>query len=109
VSVHAVDQFGLTSRFAHSGATSLSFHGEQESEGEPEDRVIRIRQGYSRDRCSDLNQVVLDLRSGHQAGMPMLMEPLSGNSSDQGSFPELIGRHLSHLQGAHGFDLRSSR
>jgi transposase len=51
-----------------------------------------------------LNQVVLDLVVEHQAGIPTLMEPLSGNTSDQGSFPELIDRHISHLQRAHGFD-----
>jgi transposase len=32
------------------------------------------------------------------------MEPLSGNASDQASFPELIDRHVSQLQNAHGFD-----
>ena len=32
------------------------------------------------------------------------MKPLSGNVSDSGSFPELIDRHVSHLQKAHGFD-----
>ena len=108
VSAHAIEQLGLTSRFAHLDATSFSFHGEydsdRESEGEPEDGVIRIQQGYSRDRRPDLNQVVLDLIVEHQAGIPVLMEPLSGNSSDQGSFPELIDRHLSHLQRVHGFD-----
>jgi transposase len=104
VSAHAVEQLGLTSRFAHLDATSFSFHGEYESEGEPEDGVISVQQGYSRDRRPDLNQVVLDLMVEHQAGLPMLMEPLSGNTNDQGSFPELIDRHLSHLQRAHGFD-----
>jgi transposase len=34
----------------------------------------------------------------------MLMEPLSGNTSDQGSFPKLIDRHIEHLQNARGFD-----
>ena len=32
------------------------------------------------------------------------MKPLSGNVSDPGSFPELIERHVDHLQNAHGFD-----
>lgn len=104
VSAHAIERLGLTSRFAHLDATSFSFHGEYESEGDPEDGVISVQQGYSRDRRPDLNQVVLDLMVEHQAGLPVLMEPLSGNSSDQGSFPELIDRHLSHLQRAHGFD-----
>jgi Transposase len=110
VSAHAIDQLGLTSRFAHLDATSFSFHGEYESgeepedEEEPEDGVINVRKGYSRDHRPDLNQVVLDLMVEHQAGIPTLMEPLSGNASDQGSFPELIDRHISHLQRAHGFD-----
>jgi transposase len=104
VSAHAIDQLGLTSRFAHLDATSFSFHGEYESEEEPEDEVINVRKGYSRDHRPDLNQVVLDLVVEHQAGIPTLMEPLSGNASDQGSFRELIDRHVSHLQRAHGFD-----
>lgn len=108
VSAHAIERLGLTSRFAHLDATSFSFHGEYESEEDSnessEDGVISVQQGYSRDRRPDLNQVVLDLMVEHQAGLPVLMEPLSGNSSDQGSFPELIDRHLSHLQRAHGFD-----
>lgn len=32
------------------------------------------------------------------------MRPLSGNVNDSGSFPELIDRHVSHLQNAHGLD-----
>ena len=39
-----------------------------------------------------------------KAGLPVLMKPLSGNVSDPGSFPELIDRHVDHLQNAHGFD-----
>jgi transposase len=32
------------------------------------------------------------------------MKPLSGNVSDPGSFPDLIDRHVEHLQNVHGFD-----
>jgi len=39
-----------------------------------------------------------------KAGLPVLMKPLSGNVSDPGSFPELIDRHVEHLQNVHGFD-----
>ncbi|WP_263840538.1 IS1634 family transposase [Salinibacter sp.] len=108
VLAHAIEQLGLNSRFAHLDATSFSFHGEYESETRSdeslEEGVIHVQQGYSRDHRPDLNQVVLDLMVEHQAGLPMLMEPLSGNTNDQGSFPELIDRHLSHLQRANGFD-----
>jgi transposase len=105
VSAHAIEQLGLTSRFAHLDATSFAFHGAYDSEEEPpEDDVIHVRKGYSRDHRPDLNQVVLDLMVEHQAGIPMLMKPLSGNASDQSSFPELIDRHISHLRRAHEFD-----
>jgi len=105
LAAHAADQLGLTSRFAHLDATSFSFHGEYDSdEGRSEDGVVRIRQGYSRDHRPDLNQVVLDMIVERKAGLPVLMKPLSGNVSDPGSFPELIDRHVDHLQNAHGFD-----
>jgi transposase len=104
LSTHAADRLSLAPRFAHLDATSFLAHGEYNSEQESKDGVILVRKEYSRDRRPDLNQVVLDLMVEHQAGIPMLMEPLSGNTSDQGSFPELIDRHIDHLQDAHGFD-----
>jgi len=104
VAAHAAGKLGLGSRFAHLDATSFSFHGEYDSEEEPEDGVIRVQQGYSRDHRPDLNQVVLDMIVERKAGLPVLMKPLSGNVSDPGSFPELIDRHVEHLQNVHGFD-----
>ncbi|MCS3749288.1 transposase [Salinibacter ruber] len=104
VAAHAAGKLGLGSRFAHLDATSFSFHGEYDSEEAPEDGVIRVQQGYSRDHRPDLNQVVLDMIVERQAGLPVLMKPLSGNVSDPGSFPELIDRHVEHLQNVHGFD-----
>jgi transposase len=46
--------------------------------------VVHITKGYSRDHRPDLNQVVLELIVEHQAGIPVLMQPLSGNSSVSG-------------------------
>lgn len=104
LSAHAAARLGLTPRFAHLDATSFLVHGEYDGGEEPEDGVIQVRKGYSRDQRPDLNQVVLNLMVEHKAGLPVLMEPLSGNASDQGSFRELIDRHVDHLQNAHGFD-----
>lgn len=105
LAAHAAARLELTPRFVHLDATSFLAHGTYNSEApEPEEGVVHIRKGYSRDHRPGLNQVVLDLMVEHQAGLPVLMEPLSGNASDQGSFPELIDRHLSHLQNAHGFE-----
>jgi transposase len=65
LAAHAVEKLGLTSRFAHLDATSFSFHGDYDSETgsneSPEDDVIQVQQGYSRDHRPDLNQVVLDM------------------------------------------------
>lgn len=105
LAAHAAARLELTPRFVHLDATSFHVDGTYNSEApEPEEGVVHIRKGYSRDHRPGLNQVVLDLMVEHQAGLPVLMEPLSGNASDQGSFPELIDRHLSHLQNAHGFE-----
>jgi len=104
LAAHAGEKLGLTSRFAHLDATSFSFEGEYDSDEPSEDGVIRIQQGYSRDNRPDLNQAVLDMIVERKAGLPVLMEPLSGNVSDPGSFPELIDRHVDHLQNVHGFD-----
>ena len=101
---HAAGKLSLTSRFAHLDATSFSFEGEYDSDEEPTDGVIRIQQGYSRDHRPDLNQAVLDMIVERKAGLPVLMKPLSGNVNDSGSFPELIDRHVEHLQNVHGFD-----
>ena len=104
LAAHAAEKLGLGSRFAHLDATSFSFHGDYDSEEEPEEGVVSIQKGYSRDHRPDLNQAVLDMIVERKAGLPVLMKPLSGNACDSGSFPELIDRHVEHLQNAHGFD-----
>lgn len=105
VAAHAAGKLQLRPRFAHLDATSFHLDGTYNSqEKAPEEGVIHIRPGYSRDHRPDLNQVVLEMIVEHKAGLPILMQPLSGNSSDQGDFPKLIEHHLAHLQQAHGFD-----
>ncbi len=104
VAAHAEGKLGLGSRFAYLDGTSFSFHGEYNSEEEPEDRVIRVQQGYSRDHRPDLNRVVLDMIVERKASLLVLMKPLSRNVTDPGSFPELNDRHVEHLQNVHGFD-----
>ena len=56
----------------------------------PSEQVVHITKGYSRDHRPDLNQVMLELIVEHQAGIPVLMKPLSGNSSDPQAFGQVI-------------------
>jgi transposase len=55
---------------------------------------VHITKGYSRDHRPDLNHVMLELIVQHQAGIPVLMKPLSGNSSDPQEFGQVIQAHI---------------
>jgi transposase len=98
----AAQRLGLASRFVHLDSTSFHVDGRYNSDEEPEEHVIHITRGYSRDRRPDLNQVMLDLIVEHQAGIPVLMQPLSGNSSDVHDFGQIITDHLAQLQLTYG-------
>jgi len=49
--------------------------------------------------------VVLQLISEHQAGIPLLMEALSGNSSDKESFRLTLNAHLEQLHEGVGLSM----
>ena len=105
IAAHAGLRLGLRARFGHADSTSFHLHGQYNSnESEPEEGVIHIRQGYSRDHRPELNQVVLAMMVEQRSGLPLLMQPLSGNASDQAELPRLVEGHLRQLQMAHGVD-----
>jgi transposase len=98
----AAQRLGLTSRFAHLDSTSLHVDGRYNSDEAPDAQVIHITRGYSRDHRPDLNQVMLELIVEHQAGIPVLMQPLSGNSSDAHEFGQIIREHIAQLHSTYG-------
>ena len=98
----AAERLGLAPRFTHLDSTSLHVDGRYNSGEEPEDQVVHITRGYSRDHRPDLNQVMLELIVEHQAGIPILMKPLSGNSSDAQHFGEVVRTHVQQLQTTYG-------
>jgi transposase len=63
---------------------------------------VHITKGYSRDHRPDLNQVMLELIVEHQAGIPVLMKPLSGHSSDATTFGQMVNTHIAQLQATYG-------
>jgi len=97
---------GLLCRFGHLDATSFHVDGRYNSDAAPDEEssVIHMTRGYSRDHRPDLNQVVVQLISERQAGIPLLMEPLSGNNSDKDSFRETVKAHVSQLNREVGFE-----
>src|SRR5215831_6048128 len=102
IAATAARRLGLAPGFAHLDSTSFHVDGRYNSDEEPNEHVIHITRGSSRDQRPDLNHVMLDLIVEHQAGIPVLMKPLSGNSSDAHDFGQLITAHLTQLQITHG-------
>src|SRR5919204_154239 len=102
IAATAAKRLGLTPTFTHLDSTSFHVDGRYNSEEEPAEHVIHLTRGYSRDQRPDLNQVMLDLIVEHQAGIPVLMKPLSGNSSDAHDFGHIITDHMAQLQTTYG-------
>lgn len=102
IAATAAERLGLAPRFAHLDSTSFHVDGRYNSAEEPDAHVIHITRGSSRDQRPDLNQVMLDLIVEHQAGIPVLMKPLSGHSSDAHDFGQIITDHMAQLQITYG-------
>jgi transposase len=98
----AAKRLGLAPRFAHLDSTSFHVDGRYNSDEEPEAPIIHSTRGSRRDQRPDLTQVRLDLMVEHHAGIPVLMKPLSGNSSDAHDCGQLIADHMAQLQIPYG-------
>lgn len=97
IAAQAAQRLRLTAQVGHLDTTSFHVDGRYNSAEEPEAQVIHITQGYSRDHRPDLNQVMLELIVEHQAGIPILMQPLSGNTHDGVAFGRVITEHVQQL------------
>jgi transposase len=102
IAVSAAKRLGLTPTSTHLDTTSFHVDGRYNSDEEPTEQVVHITKGYSRDHRPDLNQVMLALIVEHQAGIPVLMQPLSGNSSDGKAFGHIVREHIARLQTTYG-------
>jgi transposase len=101
IAATAATRLGLTPTFSHLDTTSFHVDGRYNSAEAPDEQVVHITQGYSRDHRPDLNQVMLELIVEHQAGIPLLMKPLSGNSSDGKVFGQVVSDHIAQFQTAY--------
>lgn len=80
---------------------STSFHLDGDYEQDIDAKCIKLTRGYSRDHRPDLNQVVLNLITENQAGIPLYMQACSGNANDTETFKKLVKSHLSSLKAAY--------
>lgn len=88
----------LSSKLGHLDSSSISVHGQYNSQEEVEAGVIHITQGYSKDHRCDLNQFVINLLVESQASIPLLMQSASGNQSDPPAFAQIIDEHIHSLK-----------
>jgi transposase len=102
IAVQAAKCLGLAPTFAHLDTTSFHVDGRYNSDQAPDEQGVHITRGYSRDHRPDLNQVMLELIVEHQAGIPVLMKPLSGNSSDGPACGQVVKDHIAQLHTTYG-------
>ncbi len=90
----SVKHRGLSCQIGPIDNTSFHVDGRYNSALDVSERAIHITQGVRLNHRPDLNQVVLQLIGEHQAGIPLWMEVLSGNSNDKESFRHTLNTHL---------------
>src|SRR5512145_341785 len=93
----AAQRLGLAPTFPHLESTSVHVDGRDKREEAPDEQVVHMTHGSSRDHRPDRNQVMLELVVEHHAGIPVLMKPLSGNSNDTREFGQVVRAHMAQL------------
>ena len=93
----AATRLGLAPTCSHLDRTSCHGDGRYPSDTAPDEQVVHLTQGSRRDHRPDLNQVLLALVVEHQAGIPVLMKPLSGTSHDGTVFDRVVRDPMAQL------------
>ncbi len=96
VASHALQVYGIRSRFVHLDSSSFHLHGAYDPD-EPEREAISVTYGYSKDHRPDLKQVVLQLITHNKSALPVWLEVLSGNSNDKKTFKATIKAYCKQL------------
>lgn len=93
----ALSTYGIEHRFVHLDSSSFHLHGQYDVET-PDEEMVTITHGYSRDHRPDLKQVVAQIITSHKSNLPVWLEVLSGNSSDKESFAKTVKAYCQHLK-----------
>jgi transposase len=100
--VSAAACLGLRPTSTHLDTTSVHVDGRYNSDEEPEAQGVHLTQGSRRDHRPDLHPVVLEWSVAHQAGIPVLMQPRSGHSSEAQEFGQVIRAHSDQFHTTEG-------
>ncbi len=103
VAGNALDVFEIESTYKHLDTSSLRLQGTYESEvaqrAVEKYGAVEVRHGYSKEHRPDLKQVVVTLITSQASALPVWLEVLDGNSSDQQSFQPTIQAYCEQLEG----------
>lgn len=99
LSEKVISHLKLPCNSLHLDSTSFHLDGEYTSE-DTDTKAISLVKGYSRDHRPELNQVVLNLITENQAGIPLYMQAASGNTNDMKGFNQIVKSHISSLKAA---------
>ncbi|ERT12342.1 hypothetical protein O185_14815 [Photorhabdus temperata J3] len=97
---HVIDKLGIKSDSVHLDITRFHVDGEYKSPLEDDTQRIELVRGYSRDHRPELNQIILELICENQAGIPVYMQAISGNTNDARAFAEFTKQHIRCLKAA---------
>ncbi|CBJ91863.1 transposase [Xenorhabdus nematophila ATCC 19061] len=95
-----IDKLALKPDSIHLDITSFHVDGEYKLPDDDETKRIVLVKGYSGDHRPDLNQIVLQLICENQAGIPVYMQAMSGNTHDTKAFAETTKHHIGCLKAA---------
>lgn len=96
LSLLACQQEGVDRRFRHVDTTTFSLSGEYVPESD--EQAILITHGYSKDHRPDLKQVVLELMTAQDGGIPLASQSWDGNTSDTVVFQERAKRLIEEFK-----------
>ena len=96
VAAHALQVYGITSKFVHLDSSSFHLHGAYDRQ-EADQEAVTITYGYSKDHRPDLKQVVVQLITSYKSALPVWFEALRGNSNDKKTFTATMKAYCKQL------------
>lgn len=100
IALHICEQIELQQKFTSLDTTSFSVSGEYDVDSD--EKTINVSRGYSKDHRPDLKQVVLELVTSHDGGLPLMMQCFDGNASDTKIFKTRCEQLIKSFKQAEG-------
>ncbi len=98
IALHVSEKIKLDQKFRSLDTTSFSVSGAYDTQSD--EKTITLTHGYSKDHRPDLKQVVLELVTSQDGGIPLMMKSFDGNANDSTIFKERCEMLLSSFRNA---------